>query len=340
MLWWTALSIAAFSISHETPLDRIAHAVSVSSPVTSQTQLRQGQILVLKFDRPNGFASIHGNNFSTYIHTSDSLFSGGSAPLISLGDLPADIEVVALEDTTVTTTAFFANPTCTQIEWISSGSRSIEHLSKSDRLCYVAASLTGSLSISGTLGLAQLAVSGVSGSESITNVPSSGLKFELVSAQLIEISTDIETHLKLTLNFESSANISLSVPDRPGFFNGTWSGFVTLNSAPVYPPLSPSKLVDAGYQAGIILGGSMLAGVVIVAIVVRVWIGDDFYWRSKHRGGADASRPPFAPNPDEIPQEEDPESPPQEGVEDAIGTVAENPYEAGSDAAELAAAVL
>jgi hypothetical protein len=330
---WIVICVVCAAISHETPSDRLARDVFISSSVVFQGDLPQGEIFLLEFLHASGLVSIHGSNFTTYIANSTALVSAGSSPLLFLGNDTGRVEIVGVGDTYLTVTAFLAHPTCTQIEWLSAGSRFVDHLTASDRLCFVSASETGSVSISGSLGKAELAISGVPEGSTISAIPSSPLKFELISAQLIQIRTEIETTLNLTLNFQSDSNISFTIPDRPGHLNESWADFLSLTEEPVYPPLSDRGPAGVNLM-GLVLGGSMLLLVVFLALFVRFVIGDDYYWAANRPEiNTDQSIPKLAPNVHEIPQEEkdsdmdEVESEHWAGEAVAVETVPENPYD-------------
>jgi hypothetical protein len=138
------------------------------------------------------------------------------------------------------------------------------------------------------------------------------------TAQFIQIVSDIETSVDISLNYESNDQISLTVANRSGLSDGrNWTDWVILDGEPVYPPLSePDASHGPSDHTAIFLGGFVLFAVLVLAVFVRGFIRNDYDCTKRRHTGSGHRAPNLAPNPDEIPEEEG-----DDGVEDAVDGV-------------------
>jgi hypothetical protein len=302
------------SFTRQTPADRLIGVFTVSDSVVMETALTQGHIAVIRFSSNFGLAAVYGSNITCFLRAPDFIGACAANSLISLGNLSGDLEIVGTATTAVTVTALYLNSSCSRVEWISSGSVRVSEISTSHRLCFISASLTGTVTVTGTLGGATIAVIGPETAENLTGIPESGLKYNLNDTQLIQVYSGVQATADLRLDYQSNTTRRLTVADETprGIYDDNWTDFEILHSEPTYPPVATDD--DETDASGIIVMAVALVLVLNLSatgIIVRLFVADDGGWLDKARNNElnEISGNQLTPNMGEIPGDFDYEKP-------------------------------
>jgi hypothetical protein len=288
------LLVARTGCSPDGPADLSVASIALTPFSHGIVEAARNHSLFLEFQEPHGVLVL-GGDYVFYIETPLGWFQPESPiwGLISMGDRPGHVQVVAQSDTTLAYAATYFGSSCDSLSAYSAALIVLELIPANVTQCFVAASADTTVTVTGTI------PAGVDfirpDSEPIERFPRDVLRSGFSDGPFVIVRADDDTTSDIKFSFSGRAGHNIGTLDAAdakfGVFQGDhWTEFVAVERQP--PPGA-----ESGWTAlavAIVLAIVLLVLVFILAIILRVMLVG-VPWRKTGDARARA-RPDLAPD--------------------------------------------